>query len=70
MFVIDVVPISGHALVYCGCGPVFADNIRKFLQFQLTVNVVALLLVSMPFCHSVPPVPTFWTHSVTSLQSL
>ncbi len=25
----------------------FADNIRKFLQFQLTVNVVALLLVSM-----------------------
>ena len=23
----------------------FADNIRKFLQFQLTVNVVAVLLV-------------------------
>jgi P-type Ca2+ transporter type 2C len=28
--------------VACGLA---ADNIRKFLQFQLTVNVVALLLV-------------------------
>jgi P-type Ca2+ transporter type 2C len=31
------------------------DNIRKFLQFQLTVNVVALLLVFIGACAGFPP---------------
>jgi Ca2+-transporting ATPase len=31
------------------------DNIRKFLQFQLTVNVVALLIVFIGACGGFPP---------------
>jgi magnesium-transporting ATPase (P-type) len=31
------------------------DNIRKFLQFQLTVNVVALAIVFIGACADVPP---------------
>jgi magnesium-transporting ATPase (P-type) len=37
--------VTGIGLIRIKWGRSVYDNIRKFLQFQLTVNIVALLLV-------------------------
>jgi magnesium-transporting ATPase (P-type) len=48
--------------------PTHADNIRKFLQFQLTVNVVAVLLVFISAVSSrdppLQPVQLLWVNLI------